>query len=114
MAKILEKLQLKLNNIDLKKNDSHHAFTGERSTISALTCISQNWFNVTDNVRDNKNGVHALLIDFRKAFDLVDDGILLKKLAKMNVTKGFWLCMDAKFFGRQESTSQPCGNIIID
>ncbi len=33
MAKILEKLQLKLNNTDLKLSDSQHAFTGERSTI---------------------------------------------------------------------------------
>ena len=31
-----------------------------------------------------------MFIDFRKAFDLVDHGILLRKLAKMNVTKGFW------------------------
>ncbi|CAB4040857.1 Hypothetical predicted protein [Paramuricea clavata] len=98
---------------DLKINDSQHAFTGERSTVSALTCISQNWFSVTDNLRDNTNGVHALFIDFRKAFDLVDHGILLKKFAKMNVTKRF-LALDTKFFGRQESTGQPYGNLIID
>ena len=30
-------------------------------------------------------------IDFRKAFDLVDHGILLRKLAAMNMTKAFWL-----------------------
>ena len=38
-----------------------------------------------------KNGVHALFIDFRKAFHLFDHGILLRKLAEMNVTKPFWL-----------------------
>ncbi len=70
MANILEKLQ-----IDMKLKDSQHAFTGERSTISALTSISQNWFNVTDNLRGNKDGVHALFIDFLKAFDFVDHGI---------------------------------------
>ena len=59
--------------------------------MSALTNISQNWFNVTDNTHSAKNGVHALFIDFRKAFDLVDHGILLRKLAEMNVTKAFWL-----------------------
>ncbi|CAB4024309.1 Hypothetical predicted protein, partial [Paramuricea clavata] len=32
---------------------------------------------VTDNTHSAKNGVHALFIDFRKAFDLVDHGILL-------------------------------------
>jgi hypothetical protein len=77
MTKILEKLQLKVNNIDMKINYSQPAFTG------ALTCISQNWLNVTDKLCDNKNGAHALFIDFRKAFDLVEHGILLKKLAKM-------------------------------
>ncbi len=116
MAKILEKLQLKLNDTDLKLNDSQHAFTGERSTISALTCISQNWFNVTDNLRGNKNGVHALFIDFRKAFDLVDHGILLTKLAKMNVTKSFWLWTRSFLEGRSQkvnlvgilSSTKPC------
>ena len=50
-----------------------------------------NWFDVTDNSNSAKEGVHALFIDFRKAFDLVDHGILLRKLAAMNVTKAFWL-----------------------
>jgi hypothetical protein len=43
-----------------------------------------------------------LFIDFRKAFDLVDDGILLKKLAKMNVTKGFWLWTRSFLEGRSQ------------
>ncbi|CAB4038005.1 Hypothetical predicted protein, partial [Paramuricea clavata] len=91
MAKVLEKLQLKLNLPSSRINDNQHAFTSKRSTVSALTNISQNWFNVTDNTHSAKNGVHALFIDFRKAFDLVDHGILLRKLAEMNVTKAFWL-----------------------
>ncbi|CAB3978984.1 Hypothetical predicted protein [Paramuricea clavata] len=91
MAKVLEKLQLKLNLPSSRINDNQHAFTSKRSTVSALTNISQNWFNVTDNTHSAKNGVHALFIDFRKTFDLVDHGILLRKLAEMNVTKAFWL-----------------------
>ncbi|CAB4036129.1 Hypothetical predicted protein [Paramuricea clavata] len=91
MAKVLEKLQLKLNLPSSGINDNQHAFTSKRSTVSALTNISQNWFNVTDKTHSAKNGVHALFIDFRKAFDLVDHGILLRKLAEMNVTKAFWL-----------------------
>ena len=51
----------------------------------------ENWYNKTDNSRDGRMGVHVLFIDFRKAFDLVDDGILLRKLAEMNVSKYFWL-----------------------
>ncbi|CAB4018468.1 Hypothetical predicted protein, partial [Paramuricea clavata] len=91
MAKVLEKLQLKLNLPSSRINDNQHAFTSKRSTVSALINISQNWFNVTDNTHSAKNGVHAPFIDFRKAFDLVDHGILLRKLAEMNVTKAFWL-----------------------
>ncbi len=91
IAKVLEKLQLKLNLPSLRINDNQHAFTSKRSTVSELTNISQNWFNVTDSSHTAKNGVHALFIDFRKAFDLVDHEILLRKLAEINVTKAFWL-----------------------
>ena len=89
MAKVLEKVQLKLNLSSLQLNENQHAFTSKRSTVTALTNISQNWFNVTDNSNSAKEGVHALFLDFRKAFDLVDHGILLRKLAAMNVTKAF-------------------------
>ena len=116
MAKILEKLRLKSNSSDLKINASQHAFTAKGSTVSALTCISQNWFNVTDNLRNNKNGVHFLFIDFRKAFDIVNLGILLQKLARMNVTKSMWLWMRSFLDGRRKrvniagtlSSTKPC------
>ena len=91
MAKVLEKVQLKLNLSSLQLNENQHVFTSKQSTVTALMNISQNWFNVTDNSNSAKEGVHALFIDFRKAFDLVDHGILLRKLAAMNVTKAFWL-----------------------
>ena len=91
MAKVLEKVQLKLNLSGLQLNENQHTFTSKRSTVTALTNISQNWFDVTDNSNSAKEGVHALFIDFRKAFDLVDHGILLRQLAAMNVTKAFWL-----------------------
>ena len=90
-VQMLEKVQLKLNLTSLQLNENQHAFTSKRSTVTALTNISQNWFNVTDNSNSAKEGVHALFIDFRKAFDLVDHGILLRKLAAMNVIKAFWL-----------------------
>ena len=38
-------------------------------------------------------GTLALLLNFRKAFDLIDRGIILRKLAKLNVNKRFWLCV---------------------
>ena len=38
-------------------------------------------------------GTLAILLDFRKAFDLVDRGIILRKLAKLNVNERLWLCI---------------------
>ena len=93
-----------LNSTDLKIHNSQHAFTNDRSTVSALASISQNWFNATDNLRD-KNGVHAFFMEFRKAFDLVEHGILLRKLAEMNVTKGFWLWVRIFLDGRSQQVN---------
>ena len=58
-----------------------------RATVSALTVISQNWFDSTNNSSTGWQGVHALFIDFRKAFDSVNHKILLDKLAHMNVSR---------------------------
>ena len=91
MAKLLEKHQLLLNKSDILLNNTQHGFTEGRSTVSALSFVSQNWYNATDNSKDGRSGVHALFLDFRKAFDLVDHGILLWKLADINVNKSFWL-----------------------
>ena len=65
---------------------------------------------------DGRIGVHALFFDFRKAFDLVDHGILLRKLAEMNVSKCFWLWTRSFLEGRSQqvnlggalSSTMPC------
>ena len=116
LAKVLESIQLKLNRGDLKIKDNQHAFAHGRSTVSALASITQNWFNKTENSRDGRMGVHALFIDFCKAFDLVDHGLLLRKLAKMNVSKSFWLWTRSFLEGRSQqvklrgalSSIRPC------
>ncbi len=88
VAKVLEKIQLKLNQADLKIKTNQHAFTRGRSTVSALTGMTQDWYDATDK-GNPYDGVHALFIDFRKAFDLVDHEILLTKLGSMRVNKSF-------------------------
>ena len=90
MAKLLEKHQLLLNKSDILLNNAQHDFTEGRSTVSALSFASQNWYNATDNSKDGRSGVHALFLDFPKAFDLVGHEILWK-LAELNVNKSFWL-----------------------
>ena len=47
------------------------------------------WYNATDS-GSLFNGVHVVFVDFRKAFDLVDHGVLLTKLAGMGITMSFW------------------------
>ncbi|CAB3982860.1 Hypothetical predicted protein [Paramuricea clavata] len=109
LAKVIEKLQLQLNKSSFKIKTNQHAFTSGHSTVSALTSISQNWFDSTDNSSTGRQGVHALFVDFRKAFDLVDHKILLDKLADMNVTRSFWLWIMSFLEGR---TQQACVNTI--
>ena len=57
--------------------------------MTALASITQDWYNATDS-GSLYNGVHVVFVDFRKAFDLVDHGVLLTKLAGMGITKSFW------------------------
>jgi retron-type reverse transcriptase len=73
--------------------------------VSDLTSISQNWFDSTDNTSTSRQGVHALFVDFRKAFDLVDYKILLDKLADMNVTRRFWLWIMSFLEGRTQQVN---------
>ena len=82
MAKVLEKIQLKFNMKDLRINTSQHAFIEDRSTATALASITPDWYNAADR-GSLHNGVHVVFVDFRKAFDLVDHGLLLSKLYGM-------------------------------
>ena len=102
IGKILERVQLQLNQNDIIVRPGQHGFTSGRSTTSALISITQPWFNATDNTCRDKAGIHALFIDFKKAFDLVDYGILLNKLALMNVNKSFWFWVKSFLSGRTQ------------
>ena len=77
MAKVIEKIQLRLNITDLKKKNNQHAFPRARSTVSALTSMTQNWYNATDNSQSGRKFVHVIFINFRKALDLVNPNISL-------------------------------------
>jgi len=90
IAKVLERVQLKLNSKHLHIRSNQHAFTENRSTVTALTDVTQTWFNATDNTTEGRKGIHALFLDFSKAFDRVDHGTLLAKLASTSVCQAFW------------------------
>ena len=88
---MLEKHQLLLNKSDIVINNTQRGFTENRCTVSALTFLTQNWYDATNNLKEGRSGVHALFLDFPKPFDSVDHGILLRKLAELNVNKSFWM-----------------------
>ena len=90
MAKVLVKIQLQLNQADFKIKTNQHAFARGRSTVSALTSMTQDWYDATGQ-GSPYDGVHVLFIDFQKAIDLVDHEILLTKLGNMGINKSFWL-----------------------
>ena len=69
IGKILERVQLQLNQKDITLRPSQYGFTKDHSTTSALIAITQPWFNATDSTCRDTVGIHALFIDFRKAFD---------------------------------------------
>ena len=59
---------------------NHHGFLGNHSTASALIQLYNMWLSAAEN----KELSAALLLDLSAAFDIVDHGILLKKLKAYN------------------------------
>ena len=52
------------------------------STTEALISMTHTWYSATDG---NGATVRAVLFDFKKAFDLIDHGILVQKLHLFNI-----------------------------
>jgi len=62
--------------------ENQHGFRQDRSTESAIT----KFLNEVKLALDNKKRVGAVFVDFKKAFDLVDRKVLLKKLKSFNLS----------------------------
>ena len=107
LGKVLEKVQISLNKSALTVTGNQHAFTQGRSTVSALINITQSWFNDTDNSTTGRNGIHALFLDFHKAFDLVDHSTLLSKLKAKNINKSLWLWIQSFLSSRTQQVKLP-------
>ena len=61
-------------------------------------------------MKSGRKGIHAIFIDFKKAFDLVNYTILLQKLAFMNITRDFWLWIQSFVTGRSQQVNI-CGRL---
>ena len=58
------------------------------STTEALISLTHAWYKATDG---NGATVRAVLFDFKKAFDLIDHGILVQKLRLFNIPQAIIL-----------------------
>ena len=52
------------------------------STTEALISMTHAWYSATDG---NRASVRVILFDFKKAFDLIDHRILVRKLGTCNI-----------------------------
>ena len=67
---------------------SQHGFTRGRSTISQLLAYYDSILAMLEEKGDKY--VDAIYLDFAKAFDKVDIGILLAKLTKLGIRGKLW------------------------
>ena len=72
-------------------NSTQHGFRSGRSCLSALLDVIDNIMHMLDNY--SSHSVDMVYLDFSKAFDKVDHGILLHKLRALGIygNIGIWL-----------------------
>ena len=92
LSKVIEKIIRKqvLTFLSLRGylNNTQHGFRSGRSCLSALLDVYDNIMHMINN----KSTVDMIYLDFSKAFDKVDHGILLHKLRDLGITGrlGLW------------------------
>ena len=72
-------------------NNTQHGFREGRSCVSAL--LDSFDLILTNNISSPEWGTDAVYLDFSRAFDKVDHGILLHKIRELNITDkiGTWI-----------------------
>ena len=92
ISKVFERIIRKqvLAFLELKGllNNTQHGFRSGRSCLSALLNVFDNLMNMIDS----STTVDMIYLDFSKAFDKVDHGIVLHKLRDLGITGnlGVW------------------------
>ena len=105
LLKLLEKfIQIKFTNILNEYDVLHQTQSGFRSKHSieiALTFMTENWLKA---INDGKI-VSTIIVDFRKAFDLVDHGLLLEKMPYYKCSETFITLMKSYLANRTQVVS---------
>ncbi len=116
ICKVLEKIILKSLILHLKNNslynDNQHGFRAERSTLTQLLSHID---NVLDNL-DKGNDLDVVYLDFDKAFDKVDHGILLSKLEILKVNENVKVWIKSFLTNRKQFVATngvlPCESLV--
>ncbi|KAK7151638.1 hypothetical protein R3I94_008091 [Phoxinus phoxinus] len=83
-----------------KIQPSQHGFMANRSTDTALIHILQHWHEALNS--HPKLDIHAVFVDFTRAFDTVDHCQLLYALADMNIRRPLWLSVRSYLSNREQ------------
>ena len=105
LSKLLEKfIQIKFTNF-LNEYDvlhqTHGWFRSKHSTETALTFMTENWLKA---IKDGKI-VGTIMVDFRKAFDLADHGLLLENSSYYKCSETFITLMKSYLANRTQVVS---------
>ncbi|MCG8078589.1 MAG: hypothetical protein JAY75_20420 [Candidatus Thiodiazotropha taylori] len=105
LSKLIEKFIQKhfmryLNKYNVL-HDSQSGFRSGHSTETALTLMTERWLKA---INDGKI-VGTIMVDFRKAFDLVDHSLLLKKLSYYHCGSNFLRLMTSYLNNRFQAVT---------
>ena len=90
-------------------HEKQSGFRAGHSTESALILLIDSWLKA---INEGKF-VGCVMIDFRKAFDLVDHAVLLKKLEIKNVGKVLYLGLNHTYLREHRKCPLSIQNLIL-
>ncbi|XP_035690107.1 probable E3 ubiquitin-protein ligase HECTD4, partial [Branchiostoma floridae] len=79
---------------------SQHGFLSRRSTVTALIHILQTWHEALNS--NPKLDVHAVFVDFSRAFDTISHSQLLMCLADIGIRRSLWMSISSYLEGRTQ------------
>ena len=80
------------------------------STIHALVSMFQNWAKATDGTG---NDVKVFVMDYRKAFDLIDHKLLMAKLSNYDINTYIIDWIGNFLSSRNQRASKTCGRLLF-